>query len=111
MHRINAAQHAGIPRRDTLSPRTVARYERDRQLPTSPILVGKHVVMRRPLVDGVYIEYLIMDGNTIAAKQISIPDESTCATAIKSLRAATRAEPEKHSRPKKPRAFTIKEAS
>ncbi|MCS3394175.1 hypothetical protein NX868_23655 [Burkholderia thailandensis] len=111
MHRINAAQHAGIPRRDTLSPRTVARYERDRQLPTSPILIGKHVVMRRPLVDGVYIEYLIMDGNTIAAKQISIPDEATCANAIKRLHAATRTEPEKHSRPNKPRAFRIKGAS
>ncbi|CRY44733.1 beta-hexosaminidase [Burkholderia pseudomallei] len=81
------------------------------QLPTSPILVGKHVVMRRPLVDGVYIEYLIMDGNTVAAKQISIPDESTCADAIKRLRAATHAEPEKHSRPQKPRAFRIREAS
>ncbi|VUD50981.1 unnamed protein product [Burkholderia pseudomallei] len=62
-------------------------------------------------MDGVYIEYLIMDGNTVAAKQISIPDEPTCADAIKRLRAATHAEPEKHSRPQKPRAFRIREAS
>ncbi len=53
----------------------------------------------------------LLVGNTIAAKQISIPDEPTCADAIKRLRAATRAEPEKHPRPQKPRAFRIREAS
>ncbi|HIH2651569.1 TPA: beta-hexosaminidase [Burkholderia cenocepacia] len=78
-------------RRDTLLLRTVARYDRNVQRPSTPILVGKYVVGRRPLADSVHTEYLILDGTEVAHKQISIPSEGDCATAIKRLRDAKRA--------------------
>ncbi|MCA7969724.1 beta-hexosaminidase [Burkholderia sp. AU39826] len=80
-----------VERRDTLSLRTITRYDRNARRPSTPILIGKYVVGRRPLVDSVHTEYLILDGNEIAAKQISIPSEGDCADAIKRLRDAKRA--------------------
>ncbi|WP_367190225.1 beta-hexosaminidase [Burkholderia sp. Ed8] len=80
-----------VERRDTLSLRTITRYDRNARRPSTPILVGKHVVGRRPLADSVHTEYLILDGTEIADKQISIPSEGDCATAIKRLRDAKRA--------------------
>ncbi|TCW72848.1 beta-hexosaminidase [Burkholderia sp. SRS-25] len=80
-----------IERRDTLSLRTIVRYDPNARRPSTPILVGKYVVGRRPLADSVHTEYLILDGNEIASKQISIPDEGNCADAIKRLRDAKRA--------------------
>ncbi|WP_249178677.1 beta-hexosaminidase [Burkholderia vietnamiensis] len=80
-----------IERRDTLSLRTITRYDRNERRPSTPILIGKYVVGRRPLVDSVHTEYLILDGTEIAGKQISIPDEGNCADAIKRLRDAKRA--------------------
>ncbi|MBN3823850.1 beta-hexosaminidase [Burkholderia contaminans] len=80
-----------VERRDTLSLRTIVRYDPNARRPSTPILVGKYVVGRRPLADSVHTEYLILDGTEIAGKQISIPDEGNCADAIKRLRAAKRA--------------------
>ncbi|WP_431206837.1 beta-hexosaminidase [Burkholderia cepacia] len=80
-----------VERRDTLSLRTITRYDRNARRPSTPILVGKYVVGRRPLADSVHTEYLILDGTEIAHKQISIPSESDCATVIKRLRDAKRA--------------------
>ncbi|KVQ68073.1 beta-hexosaminidase [Burkholderia territorii] len=107
-----------VERRDTLSLRTVVRYDPDAKLPTTPILIGKYVVGRRPLPDGLYTEYLILDGNEIAAKQISIPSEDDCATAIKRLRDTKRAlEAEaaaviaRAKKPRRSRALTIREAA
>ncbi|MGR8018915.1 beta-hexosaminidase [Burkholderia cenocepacia] len=80
-----------VERRDTLSLRTVTRYDRSARRPSTPILVGKYVVGRRPLADSVHTEYLILDGTEIAGKQISIPSEGDCATSIKRLRDAKRA--------------------
>ena len=80
-----------VERRDTLSLRTIARYDRNKRRPSTPILIGKYVVGRRPLADSVHTEYLILDGTEIAHKQISIPDEGNCADAIKRLRDAKRA--------------------
>lgn len=80
-----------IERRDTLSIRTITRYDRNARRPSTPILIGKYVVGRRPLADSVHTEYLILDGTEIADKQISIPSEGDCATAIKRLRDAKRA--------------------
>ncbi|HDR9034370.1 TPA: beta-hexosaminidase [Burkholderia vietnamiensis] len=80
-----------VERRDTLSLRTIMRYDRNARRPSTPILVGKYVVGRRPLADSVHTEYLILDGTEIAHKQISIPSEGDCATAIKRLRDAKRA--------------------
>ncbi|HDV8349675.1 TPA: beta-hexosaminidase [Burkholderia vietnamiensis] len=78
-------------RRDTLSLRTITRYDRNERRPSTPILIGKSVVGRHPLADCVHTEYLILDGTKIAGKQISIPDEGNCADAIKRLRDAKRA--------------------
>ena len=80
-----------VERRDTLSLRTIVRYDPNARRPSTPILVGKYVVGRRPFADSVHTEYLILDGTEIARKQISIPDEGTCADAIKRLRDAKRA--------------------
>ncbi|MGY4831996.1 beta-hexosaminidase [Burkholderia pyrrocinia] len=80
-----------VERRDTLSLRTIRRYDRSERSPSTPILIGKYVVGRRPLADSVHTEYLILDGTEIAHKQISIPSEGACASAIKRLREAKRA--------------------
>ncbi|AOR69073.1 beta-hexosaminidase [Burkholderia stabilis] len=80
-----------IERRDTLSIRTITRYDRNARRPSTPILVGKYIVGRRPMADSVHTEYLILDGTEIAHKQISIPSEGDCADAIKRLRDAKRA--------------------
>ncbi|KVQ60192.1 hypothetical protein [Burkholderia territorii] len=79
-----------VERRDTLSLRTIVRYDPNARRPSTPILVGKYAVGRRPLADSVHTLYLILDGNEIADKQISIPSEGDCATAIKRLREAKR---------------------
>ncbi|MEK7892272.1 beta-hexosaminidase [Burkholderia contaminans] len=80
-----------VERRDTLSLRTVVRYDRNAKRPTTPILVGKYVVGRRPLADSLHTLYMILDGTEIAGTQISIPSEGDCASAIKRLRDAKRA--------------------
>ncbi|KVA34430.1 beta-hexosaminidase [Burkholderia cepacia] len=80
-----------VERRDTLSLRTITRYDRNARRPSTPILIGKYVVGRRPLADSVHTEYSILDGAEIAGKQISIPSEDDCADAIKRLRDAKRA--------------------
>ncbi|HDR9028731.1 TPA: beta-hexosaminidase [Burkholderia vietnamiensis] len=74
------------PRGDTLSLRTIVRYSRDYRRPSTPILIGKHVVMRRPIPDAIETEYLIMDGNEVARRQVSIPSEGDCESAISASR-------------------------
>ncbi|WP_107314299.1 beta-hexosaminidase [Burkholderia metallica] len=89
--KVNAEPLFDVERRDTLSLRTTTRYDRNQRRPSTPILIGKYVVGRRPVPDSVHTEYLILDGTEIAGKQISIPDEGNCADAIKRLRDAKRA--------------------
>ncbi|KAG8154214.1 beta-hexosaminidase [Burkholderia catarinensis] len=89
--KLQSLPFADVERRDTLSLRTIVRYDPKARRPSTPILVGKYVVGRRPLADSVHTEYLILDGTEIAGKQISIPDEGNCADAIKRLRDAKRA--------------------
>lgn len=74
------------PRGDTLSLRTVVRYDRDARRPSTPILIGKTVVMRRPIPDSIHTEHLIMDGNDVVRTQISIPSEGDCESAINAAR-------------------------
>ncbi|KVN27350.1 beta-hexosaminidase [Burkholderia pyrrocinia] len=118
MPRIKALPTVDAPRRDTLALRTIVRYDPKAKRPTTPILVGKYVVGRRPLADSVHTEYLILDGTEIAGKQISVPDEGDCANAIKRLRGTKRAAGiaasdaiAKAKKPRKSRAFTIWEAA
>ncbi len=73
-------------RRDTLSLRSVVRYDRNAKRPSTPILVGKYVVGRRPITDSLHTLYLILDEGDIAGTQISIPSEDDCAQAVKRLR-------------------------
>lgn len=80
-----------VERRDTLSLRSVTRYDRNAKRPTTPILIGKYVVGRRPLTDSLHTLYMILDGAEIAGTQISIPSEGDCSSAIKRLREAKRA--------------------
>ncbi|RQM56877.1 MULTISPECIES: beta-hexosaminidase [Burkholderia] len=89
--KVKAEPLFDVERRDTLSLRTITRYDRNARRPSTPILIGKYVVGRRPLPDSVHTEYLILDGTEIARRQISIPDEGTCADAIKRLRDTKRA--------------------
>ncbi|KVN35584.1 beta-hexosaminidase [Burkholderia pyrrocinia] len=107
-----------VERRDTLSLRTIVRYDRNAKRPTTPILIGKYVVARRPLSDSLYTLYMILDGAEIAGRQISIPSEADCATAINRLRDAKRAAGiaasdaiAKAKKQRKPRAFTVREAA
>ncbi|KVF06131.1 beta-hexosaminidase [Burkholderia vietnamiensis] len=89
--KVKAEPLFDVERRDTLSLRTITRYDRNARRPSTPLLIGKYVVGRRPLPDSVHTEYLILDGTEIAHRQISIPDEGNCADAIKRLRDAKRA--------------------
>lgn len=69
-------------RNDTLSVHTRVHYDRDARRPTTPILVGTTVVMRRPLPNSIYTEYLIMDGDQVVRTQISVPSEADCKSAL-----------------------------
>ncbi|MBY4866761.1 beta-hexosaminidase [Burkholderia anthina] len=74
------------PRGDTLGLRTIVRYNREARRPSTPILIGQTVVMRRPIQDSIYTEYLIMDGTHVVRTQISIPSEGDCESAINASR-------------------------
>ncbi|NIF81590.1 beta-hexosaminidase [Paraburkholderia sp. Cy-641] len=69
-------------RRDTIGLHTTVKYDPMAPRPTTPIMVGKYVVARRPLQGSVHTLYMIMDGNTIVGTSISAPDEGDCAAAI-----------------------------
>ncbi|HDR9337140.1 beta-hexosaminidase [Burkholderia multivorans] len=114
--KFNAEPPFDVVRRDTLSLRSVVRYDRDAKRPTTPILVGKYIVARRPLTDSVHTLYMILDGTEIAGSQISYPTEDDCATAIKRLRDSKRSLEAKAAaviarakKPRKARALTIRE--
>ncbi|CAN0626448.1 Beta-hexosaminidase [Burkholderia multivorans] len=107
-----------VERRDTLSLRTVVRYDPNAPRPSTPILVGKYVVHRRPLPDSLYTLFMIVDGNEIAGTQISIPSEADCAGAVKRLRDAKKAASAvaaeaiaKAKKPRKARAQQAREAA
>ncbi|WGS40376.1 beta-hexosaminidase [Burkholderia sp. JSH-S8] len=118
MPHIKALPIVDAPRRDTLVLRTIVRHDPNAKRPTTPILIGKYVVARRPLSDSLHTLYMILDGAEIAGTQISIPSEADCATAINRLRdtkraagAATSNAIAKAKKPRKPRAFAIREAA
>jgi len=69
-------------RRDTISLRTRIKYNPMVLRPTTPILVGKTVVARRPLQGSVHTLYMILDGATVVGTSISVPNEHDCAAAI-----------------------------
>ncbi|RQR37833.1 beta-hexosaminidase [Burkholderia sp. Bp9142] len=74
------------PRGDTLGLRTIVRYNRETRRPSTPILIGQTVVMRRPIQDSIYTEYLIMDGDQVVRTQITYPSDGDCESAINAAR-------------------------
>ena len=72
-----------IVRRDTISLRTIVKYDPAAPRPTTPILVDKYVVVRRPIVDSIHTLYMIMDGRDVVRTQISWPSEADCESAIR----------------------------
>ncbi|WP_063923101.1 hypothetical protein [Cupriavidus basilensis] len=69
----------------------MTRLKTDRAAPprlTTAILVGKHVVVRRPIPRTPYHTYTVMDGNTPVWSLMSYPDADECEHAIWRHRAA-----------------------
>ena len=83
MQRPTSNPHAEIARRDTISLRTIVKYDPMAPRLTTPILVGKFVVARKPLADSVHTLYMIMDGRDVVRTQISWPSEPDCEGAIR----------------------------
>jgi hypothetical protein len=88
MQRPTSTSHAEIARRDTISLRTIVKYNPMALRSTTPILVGKFVVARKPLADSVHTLYLIMDGRDVVRTQISWPSETDCEGAIRAAASA-----------------------
>ncbi|WP_322105873.1 beta-hexosaminidase [Paraburkholderia sp. J41] len=81
--KLNTAPETQQTRRDTLGLRSVVFYDPTAPRPTTPVMVGKHVVGRRPLLGSIYTLYTIFDGKDIVRTQISVPSEDDCASAIR----------------------------
>lgn len=102
-------------RRDTIGLRTYVKYDPMAPRATTPVMVGKYVVARRPLQGSVHTLYMVMDGNAIVGASISYPSEDDCAAAVKrirlkqaeslAVRTITKA------KDRKPRAMRVKEAA
>ncbi|ALP62378.1 hypothetical protein [Paraburkholderia caribensis] len=91
MKRSNQLAPIEPPRRDTIGLRTSFHYDPMAPRPTTPIMVGKYVVARRPLLDSIYTLYMLMDGGDVVASWISHPSEGDCATAMSRRRNAAAA--------------------
>lgn len=110
---LNAPQEPA--RRDTIGLRSIVHYDPMAPRATTPVMVGKYVVTRRPLAGSIHTLYMIMDGSAVVGTSISYPNEDDCATAIKksrrkqaeSLAATTIAKAKK----RKPRAIRLKEVA
>ncbi|NYH13451.1 hypothetical protein [Paraburkholderia bryophila] len=78
------------------------------------MMVGQHVVARRPLHGSVHTLYMIMDGSTVVHTSISTPNADDCHAAItKHTRRVAAALTEKTiaKAKRKPRALRVKEAA
>jgi hypothetical protein len=74
-------------RKDTIGLRTAFHYDPMAPRPTTPIMVGKYVVARRPLLGSIYTLFSLMDGSHVVASWISHPSEDDCASAMRRLNA------------------------
>ncbi|MFM0283211.1 beta-hexosaminidase [Paraburkholderia sediminicola] len=73
-------------RRDTIGLRSIVHYDPMAPRATTPIMVGKYVVARRPLAGSVHTLYIILDGTEVVGTSISLPNEDDCAAAVKKNR-------------------------
>lgn len=88
MPRINELPYREVERGDTLSLHTRVPYDPTAPRPTTPIMVGKHVVARRPVPNTMYTLYMILDGSAVCRSQISYPSVEECDAAVTRHRAA-----------------------
>lgn len=101
-------------RRDTIGLRTHVKYDPMAARATTPMMVGKHVVARRPLQGSVHTLYMIMDGNAVVGTSISVPNASDCDAAINKHRrsqAASMTDKTIDNAKRKSGAFRVKEAA
>lgn len=102
-------------RRDTIGLHTHVQYDPMALRPTTPMLVGKHVVARRPLHGSVHTLYMILDGAEVVSTSISVPNEYDCETAINRNRRKSAASLAQtaiaKARKRKPRAFRVREVA
>ena len=101
MQRLMSTSHQEIVRRDTIGLRTIVKYDPMAPRPTTPILVGKHVVAQKPLPDSVHTLYMIMDGRDVVRTQISYPSEADCEGAVSAAANARTATARKLAKAKK----------
>jgi hypothetical protein len=104
-----------LTRRDTIGLHTHVKYDPMAPRATTPVLVGKYVVARRPLAGSVHTLYMILDGSTVVSTSISVPNEYDCEAAINKHRrkqqAASLADKTIAKAKRKPRAMRIREAA
>lgn len=101
-------------RRDTISLRSTFHYDPMAPRASTPVLVGKYVVARRPLAGTVHTLYMILDGTVVVGTSISVPNEDDCEIAINKQRrkqAARLTDKTIAKAKRKPRAHRIREAA
>lgn len=105
-----------VPRdRGTIGLHTHVTYDPMAPRPTTPMLVGKHVVARRPLHGSIHTLYMILDGSDVVSTSISVPNEHDCETAINRSRRKSAASMTQtliaKAKKRKPRALRIREVA
>ncbi|MFM0407474.1 beta-hexosaminidase [Paraburkholderia dipogonis] len=114
MHRVKLNGPPEPTRRDTIGLRSTFHYDPMAPRATTPTMVGKHVVARRPLHGSVHTLYMILDGTAVVGTSISVPNEYDCETAINKHRrkqqAASLADKTIAKAKRKTRALRVKEA-
>ncbi|MFM0595353.1 beta-hexosaminidase [Paraburkholderia dilworthii] len=94
--------------------RTFVKYDPMAPRATTPMMVGQHVVARRPLHGSVHTLYMIMDGSPVVHTSISTPNADDCQAAITKHQrrtAAMLADKTIAKAKRKPRALRIREAA
>lgn len=74
-------------RAGTISLMSTTGYDPMAPRPTSPLLIGKYVVHRKPLARSPMTVYMIMLGNEVVGTQVSMPSVADCDAASKRERA------------------------
>ncbi|WGS50832.1 beta-hexosaminidase [Paraburkholderia sp. D15] len=114
MQKLNVAFSTELSRRDTIRLRSIVKYDPRAPRATTPMMVGRYVVARRPLHGSVHTLYMIMDGSTVAHTSISAPSADDCRSAIAKHErriAAALTEKTTTEAKRKPRAAHVKEAA
>lgn len=114
MPRANFNTPTEPTRRDTIGLRSTFHYDPMAPRATTPLMVGKHVVARRPLHGSVHTLYMILDGSAVVGTSISVPNEYDCDAAVNKHRrkqAANLADKTIAKAKRKPRGLRVKETA